>query len=65
MIVLNSPFGTQAGQRLDNQPVRHAGIVRQPASQPDVARRDTPHPLAQQDARGNSSFNPGRIAFHT
>ena len=33
--------------------LRHAGIVRQPTNQPDIARRDAPGPLAQQDARRN------------
>jgi len=65
MVVPPPPFGDQTGHRLVNQPIRHGRIVRQTLRESGIARRDAPRSLPQQDARGNSSFNPGRIAFHT
>jgi hypothetical protein len=56
--------GAQARQGLVNQSVGHASIGGESLRQPGVPRRYPTRPLPQQDARGNASFNPGRIAFH-
>ena len=58
MVIPGSSLGAEAGQRLVNQPIRDAGIMGELVRQPGIAWRYSVRPLAQQNARGNSSFNP-------
>jgi len=52
------PPGAEAGQRLVNQPIGHGVIVGQSLRQSRVAPRNAAALPAQQEARGNSGFNP-------
>ena len=58
MVIAGSSLGAEAGQRLVNQPIRDAGIMGELMCQPGIAWRHSVRSLAQQDARGDSRFNP-------
>ena len=58
MVIRGLSLGAEARQRLVNQPIRDAGIMGELMCQPGIAWRHSVRSLAQQEARGNSSFNP-------